>query len=137
MKNYTYMLDTNTCIYAINNHPEHVAKKLKQAGERACCISSIVTCELAFGIEKSASPNKAKNQIRLQAFLSLFDIVSFDDTCMWHYAKLRHQLQQTGNVIGSLDMLIAAHALAIDTTLVTNNIKEFARVEALKLENWV
>lgn len=65
------------------------------------------------------------------------DIVPYDEQAIWHYAQLRQQLQSTGKTIGSLDILIAAHALALDVALMTNNMKEFERIEGLKLENWV
>ena len=131
---YRYLLDSNICIYAINHHPVHVKEKLISVGEGQCAISSIVASELAFGVVKSG---RASNKTNLLRFLSLFDIVAFDDSSIWHYAKLRQQLQSSGQVIGSLDMLIAAHALALNATLVTNNIKEFARIPNLKIENWI
>ncbi len=131
---YKYMLDANICIYAINNQPKTVADKVVMVGEYACCISSIVASELAYGAEKSG---RTTNKVKLQNFLSLFDIVDFNADCMWHYARLRNELQQTGQVIGSLDMLIASHALALDTILVTNNNKEFKRINGLIVDNWV
>ena len=129
-----YLLDTNICIYAINNRPEKVKDRIIQAGEGNCMISSIVASELAFGVTKS---NKSSSKSHLIHFLSLFDLVAFDESCIWHYANLRTNLQGSGQTIGSLDMLIAAHALALDATLVSNNTKEFARIPELKLENWV
>ena len=70
-------------------------------------------------------------------FLSPLDILPYDEQVIWHYAKLRQNLQSTGKTIGSLDMLIAAHALTLDVTLVTNNTKEFERINELKLKNWI
>lgn len=131
---HRYMLDSNICIYAINNHPTQVKAKLISIGEGQCAISSIVASELAFGVVKSGRTN---NKANLTRFLSLFDIVPFDASSMWHYANLRHDLQAKGTVIGALDMLIAAHALALDATLVTNNTKEFERIPHLKVENWI
>lgn len=127
-----YLLDTNICIYAINNRPEKVKNRIIQAGEGNCMISSVVASELAFGVTKS---NKSSSKSHLIHFLSLFDLVAFDESCIWHYANLRQSLP--GQTIGSLEMLIAAHALALDATLVSNNTKEFARIPELKLENWV
>lgn len=129
-----YLLDTNICIYAINNRPEDVKNKIIQAGEGNCMISSIVASELAVGVTKSNQPSSRSNLIH---FLSLFELVAFDERCIWHYANLRANLQGSGQTIGSLDMLIAAHALALDATLVSNNTKEFACIPELKLENWV
>lgn len=129
-----YMLDTNICIYVINNKPLHVFEKFKQFELGQLAISSITAAELAFGVEKSGSE---RNKQALNKFLTPLEILPYDDQTIWHYAKLRQNLQSTGKTIGSLDMLIAAHALALDMVLVTNNLKEFERVEGLKLENWV
>ena len=85
-------------------------------------------------MEKSGSE---RNKQALKKFLSPLEILPYDEQAIWHYAQLRHDLQSKGQTIGSLDMLIAAHALALDVVLVTNNTKEFERIERLKLENWV
>lgn len=97
-------------------------------------ISSITASELAFGVEKSGSQ---RNKQALNKFLAPLEILPYDEQSIWRYAQLRHQLQSTGQPIGSLDMLIAAHALALDVILVTNNMKEFNRVSGLIIENWV
>lgn len=129
-----YLLDTNICIYVINHKPVQVFEKFRlfQLGELA--VSSITASELAFGVEKSGSE---RNKQALSKFLIPLEILPYDEQAIWHYARLRQQLQSTGKTIGSLDMLIAAHALSLDVTLVTNNTKEFERIEGLKLENWV
>ena len=129
-----YLLDTNICIYIINNKPPHVFEKFKQYQLGQLSISSISASELAFGIEKSGS---LRNKNALDKFLAPLDVLPYDESAIWHYAKLRQSLQSKGQMIGSLDMLIAAHALALDTVLVTNNMKEFERIDGLKLENWV
>ncbi|MEJ5140109.1 MULTISPECIES: type II toxin-antitoxin system tRNA(fMet)-specific endonuclease VapC [Acinetobacter] len=129
-----YLLDTNICIYIINNKPAHVFEKFKQYQLGQLSISSISASELAFGVEKSGS---LRNKNALDKFLVPLDVLPYDENAIWHYAKLRQSLQSKGQMIGSLDMLIAAHALALDTVLVTNNMKEFERIDGLKLENWV
>ncbi|MFW2175593.1 type II toxin-antitoxin system VapC family toxin [Acinetobacter guillouiae] len=129
-----YLLDTNICIYIINNKPVHVFEKFKQYQLGQLSISSISASELAFGVEKSGS---LRNKNALDKFLAPLDVLSYDENAIWHYAKLRQSLQSKGQMIGSLDMLIAAHALALDTVLVTNNMKEFERIDGLRLENWV
>lgn len=129
-----YLLDTNICIYIINNKPPHVFEKFKQYQLGQLGISSITASELAFGVEKSGSQ---RNKLALNKFLAPLEIFPYDEQAIWHYAELRHQLQSTGQSIGSLDMLIAAHALALKVTLVTNNVKEFKRVKGLIVENWV
>lgn len=129
----SYLLDTNICIYIINQSPLHVYEKFRQHRMGDIAISSVTAAELAFGVEKSGS---ARNRQILEKFLAPLEILPFDAECIWHYATVRNQLQQKGLVIGALDMMIAAHALTIDATLVTNNTREFERVIGLKLENW-
>lgn len=128
------MLDTNICIYIINHKPPQVIERFKQYRLGDITISSITASELSFGVEKSGSN---KNKLALQKFFAPLEILPFDEHCIWHYATLRHQLQQQGKPIGSLDMLIAAHALSLNATLITNNVAEFERVNGLRIENWV
>lgn len=129
-----YLLDTNICIYVINHKPQQVFERFRQYQLGELAVSSITASELAFGVEKSGSE---RNKQALKKFLSPLEILPYDEQAIWHYAQLRHDLQSKGQTIGSLDMLIAAHALALDVVLVTNNTKEFERIERLKLENWV
>lgn len=109
-------------------------EKFKQFQLGQLGISSITASELAFGVEKSGSQ---RNKQALNKFLAPLEIFPYNEQSIWYYAQLRHQLQSTGQPIGSLDMLIAAHALALDVILVTNNMKEFNRVSGLIIENWV
>ncbi len=129
-----FLLDTNICIYVINHRPAQVFEKFRQFQLGELAISSITASELAFGVEKSGS---MRNKQALNKFLAPLEILPYDEQAIWHYAQLRHQLQSSGQLIGSLDMLIAAHALALDCALVTNNTKVFGRIDGLKLENWV
>jgi tRNA(fMet)-specific endonuclease VapC len=129
-----FLLDTNTCIYIINRRPPEVFDRFtgRHIGEIA--ISSITGAELAFGVAKSGS---RRNQQALDKFLAPLDILPFDEAAMRRYGSLRSYLERQGRPIGALDLLIAAHALALDVTLVTNNEREFARVPGLRLTNWV
>ncbi len=129
-----YMLDTNICIYAIKNKPVSVIDNIKSHYNEGLCISTITLAELRLGVEKSVS--KARNEESLLKFLSIFRIVHFDDFAALEYGKLCAKLQKKGTPIGPFDTLIAAHAKALSLTLVTNNIREFGRVEGLVLENW-
>ena len=106
--------------------------KLETIGSIA--ISSISAAELAYGVAKSGSN---KNRAALEMFLAPLDVVPFDEHAIWQYGRLRAELEKQGHPIGPIDTMIAAHALAIDTTLVTNNTREFAKVEGLRLDNWV
>ncbi len=130
-----YMLDTNICIYVIKHKPESVFRKLKKIKPEDVCISSITYAELAYGVEKSAQPER--NRLALSMMLSSIEIVAFDDAAADEYGEIRAGLERKGTPIGSLDMLIAAHARSLGCTLVTNNTKEFCRVEGLEVVNWV
>ena len=130
-----YMLDTNICRYVIKHKPESVFRKLKKIKPEDVCISSITYAELAYGVEKSAQPER--NRLALSMMLSSIEIVAFDDTAAADYGEIRASLEKGGTPIGSLDMLIAAHARSAGCTLVTNNTKEFCRVEGLEVVNWV
>ena len=130
-----YMLDTNICIYVIKHKPESVFRKLKKIKPEDVCISSITYAELAYGVEKSSQPER--NRLALSMMLSSIEIVAFDDSAADEYGEIRAGLERKGTPIGSLDMLIAAHARSLGCTLVTNNTKEFCRVEGLEVVNWV
>lgn len=127
------LLDTNTCIYIINNRPANVLERFRKYKAGEVGISSIAASELAYGVAKSGS---VKNRKALDMFLVPLQILPFDSQCLWFYADLRASLEKQGLTIGPMDTLIAAQALSIDGTLVTNNIKEFMRVPKLKLDNW-
>lgn len=127
------LLDTNTCIYIINNRPPEVLERFRSYKAGEVGISSIAASELAYGVSKSGS---IKNRKALGMFLAPLQVLPFDVQCLWFYADLRASLEKKGLTIGPMDTLIAAQALSIDGTLVTNNLKEFSRVPKLKLENW-
>ncbi len=98
------------------------------------CISSMTFAEFMYGVEKST--HQKKNKSALQEFILPLDIMPFDDKAACNYGEIRTHLEKTGNVIGPLDLIIAAHARCLNAVLVTNNIKEFSRVPKLKVENW-
>ena len=130
-----FMLDTNIIAYAKNNRPETVLKRLMQHSPEDYCISSITLAELEFGVYNSARPEQ--NQLALVTFLARIKVVPFDADAAREYGIIRADLTRKGTLIGANDLLIAAHAMALDVTLVTNNTREFERVDGLKLENWV
>lgn len=130
----TFMLDTNICIYIIKRKPEQVLQRLKNARISDIGVSSITLSELAYGAEKSSRPDQ--NRIALAQFLAPLEILSYDDMAAQEYGKIRAYLQRRGTPIGPMDMLIAAHALSVNCTLVTNNEAEFSRIVSLKIDNW-
>lgn len=129
-----HLLDTNICIYIINVRPPQVLAKFREHPPGTVAISTVTACELAFGVAKSQSE---RNHRALQMFMAPLEILPFDESVVWQYAQIRSDLERQGQPIGALDMMIAAHALALSAILVTNNTKEFSRVADLKIENWV
>jgi len=129
-----YFLDTNICIYVINKRPPTVIEKLTQFSPQDLGISAIVISELQYGVAKSSQPER--NRQLLDAFLRPFQIVPYDEAAAEAYGIIRADLEKKGQPIGREDLLIAAHALSADLTLVTNNEAEFQRVPNLRVENW-
>ncbi|MBI2336274.1 MAG: type II toxin-antitoxin system VapC family toxin [Deltaproteobacteria bacterium] len=130
-----YMLDTNICIYLIKKKPPVVIGRLKKKKLSEVCISSITFSELEYGVEKSERIDQ--NKIALAEFILPIDVMPYDELAATQYGRVRTYLEKKGQTLGALDMLIAAHALSVGVTLVTNNVREFARVPGLKIENWV
>lgn len=129
-----YLLDTNICIYLIKQSPVRVIRVLQSKRPDEVTISSVTFAELQFGVEKSQ--HTEKNQRALDRFLAPLEIRPFDVEAGRVYARVRADLQRRGKVIGALDMMIGAHAIALDATLVTNNLREFKRIRGLECENW-
>ena len=114
--------------------PEKVLQRFKQEINNGICISSITLAELEYGMKRSSDP--AKNEQALLRFLAPLDVLPFESAAASEYGAIRAYLQKQGTPIGPLDMLIAGHAKAENLILVTNNVREFERVPALKIENW-
>ena len=129
-----YLLDTNICIYIIKKKPEIVLKKFKEFPLGSIGISTITLAELQFGIRKSSNPEK--NLSALNQFIIPLAIIDFDYNATIEYGLIRAELEKKGTPIGPLDTLIGSHAKSAGLILVTNNEKEFKRIENLKIENW-
>jgi len=129
-----YLIDTNICIYIINKRPAAVIEKFKQFELGEIGISTITVSELQYGVAKSTY--RKKNEVRLEEFLAPLEILTYDQTAARVYGDIRFQLEKRGRPIGPLDLLIAAHAISQNLVLITNNDKEFKRIEKLKIENW-
>ena len=131
-----YLLDTNICIYIIKHQPEIVRQHFEQhLPNRNILISVITLGELRFGAEKSQRKEKALKVI--DELTSMIQVVELDEQVADHYAQIRQDLASKGQIIGSNDLWLAAHARANDWIMVTNNEKEFLRVQGLMVENWV
>lgn len=130
----TFMLDTNIAIHVIKQRPIAALNKFNQYASRIC-VSSITVAELYFGAENSQ--NIAKNLVQVDDFLSRLIILDYDSQAASHYGNIYADLTKKGNVISENDMHIAGHARSRGLILVTNNLREFERVEGLRLDNWV
>lgn len=129
-----FILDTNICIYLIKKKPIQAFDKFRELELGSVCISSVTFAELQYGIKKSTRPDE--NQTALNRFLLPLEIMKFDAGAAVEYGIIRAELERKGTPIGPLDTLIAAHAKVMGLILVTNNEREFTRIEGLKLENW-
>ena len=129
-----YLLDTNICIYIINNQPKSVVKKICSMDPKDIKISSISVAELEYGASKSN--RREQNRTALYNFLSSFEIISFDGRDAEIYGIIRAELERQGKLIGPYDMQLAAQALARDLIFVTKNTDEFARIKKLNLDSW-
>ncbi|QIN77952.1 PIN domain-containing protein [Rubrobacter marinus] len=128
------LLDTNICIYLIRGRPPEALRRFEGYAVGEIGVSSITVAELHFGVSKSRQPEK--NRQALEQFLLALEIVGFDGNAAVAYGRIRAELEAKGTPIGPLDTLIAAQAIALDSTLVTNNIGEFSRVPGLEVEDW-
>jgi len=129
-----YLLDTNICIYIMNKRPKDMIDKFRRFDIGEIGVSTITVSELQYGVAKSK--NQALNAKRVEEFLAPLEIVSYDEIAANIYGEIRHRLEKSGQPIGPLDLLIAAHALSRKLVIITNNEKEFKRVKYLKVENW-
>ena len=129
-----YLLDTNILSDLVRNPQGMAAAQITRAGEDTVCTSIIAAAELRYGAIKS---NSAKLAERVDIILSALEILPLEPPADHQYASLRHRLTREGTPIGPNDLLIAAHALANDLTVITANVGEFSRVPGLKVENWL
>ena len=128
------MLDTDISSYIMRRSHPQVLARLNAVTIPSMCISVITRCELEFGAETST--RSAESRLAVDSFLRYMPVLGFPETAAPHYALIRASLKRKGTMIGPNDLLIAAHARSLDLTLVTNNTREFSRVEGLTIENW-
>ena len=130
----TYLLDTNTCIYAIKREPQ-VLRRLQEGSPDDFGVSAVTVAELWFGAAKSSRPQSTRASV--DAFLKPFEVLPFAGEAAEEYAEIRLQLEKAGQPIGERDLLIAAIAKSRRLTVVTHNVGEFSRVAGLKVEDWL
>ncbi len=129
-----YLLDSNILSDLVRNPQGRAAQRIGEVGEADVCTSIVVAAELRFGIAKGGSP---RLRARVEALLDRLVVHAFESPADGAYAEIRARLEASGNAIGANDTLIAAHALALDCVVVTDNEREFRRVPGLAVENWL
>ncbi|EFE93294.1 type II toxin-antitoxin system tRNA(fMet)-specific endonuclease VapC [Serratia odorifera] len=128
-----YLLDTNTCIFTIKNKPTLVRERFNLNTSRLC-ISSVTLMELIYGAEKSQAPER--NLAVLEGFIARLDVLNYDAAAAAHSGQIRAELSRQGLPIGPFDLMIAGHARSQGLIVVTNNTREFERVDGLRIEDW-
>lgn len=129
-----YMLDTNVCIDYMRGADPGIIERIKKCQNDDICISSITLSELLYGVNRSSNPQQ--NRSSLYKLLIKAEVLDYGSEASEYYGLIRNDLTSKGQVIGSNDMLIAAHALSANLVLITNNTSEFSRIQDLKLEDW-
>ncbi len=130
-----YLLDTDTCSYILRSKPLSFLEKLQSVPMNDVLVSVVTVAELRYGVEKLVSPRLTQRVV--DDFLAYLNVLPWCEAITPFYARIRHDLQTRGTLIGAMDLMIAAHALQEGAILVTNNTKHFSKVTGLKLENWV
>ena len=131
---HKYMLDTNIVIYTMKNKPQSVREAFKKHYGQMC-ISSVSYMELVFGAERSSNPES--NLRNLEGFIARMDVLSYAEAAAVHTGQICAELTKKGTPIGPYNQMIAGHARSLGLILVTNNAKEFERVDGIRIENWV
>ena len=129
-----FLLDTDICSYIMRGSHPSLQRRMRSAAIGEQAISVVTKAELLFGV--SVSPRPEKEGIAVAAFLFLVDVLPLEDAVAQHYAEIRADLKVRGVMIGANDLWLAAHARSVGLTLVTNNTREFGRVDGLQLANW-
>jgi tRNA(fMet)-specific endonuclease VapC len=129
-----YLLDTNTCIYVINRKPPLAVARIRSKQVEDIAVSTVTIAELEYGVHRSRRTDQ--NRIALLLFLVPLTILAFDQGAAAVYGSIRASLESRGTPIGPMDLLIAAQAISQGLILVTNNEREFSRVDGLEIENW-
>ncbi len=127
-----YMLDTDISSYIIKRRPAQLAEKFIKHAD-SLCVSVMTAAELRFGAQKAGRPQLVD---LVEGFLERLAILDWTDGVSLHYARIRAALERAGKPIGGMDLLIAAHAISLGMTLVTNNLRHFSHVPGLKSEAW-
>jgi tRNA(fMet)-specific endonuclease VapC len=130
------MLDTDTCIFLMRGASKKLEAMVQSVPLQQQVMSAVTFAELTYGVQASATAKRKQNQITLDSLALHLAVLDWPQTAAKNYAEIRADLKKRGAQLGAADLMIAAHAIAIDAIVVTNNVKDFGRVKGLKVENW-
>jgi len=130
------MLDTDTCIFLMRGASKKLEAMVQSVPLQQQVMSAVTFAELTYGVQASAAAKRKQNQITLDSLALHLAVLDWPQTAAKNYAEIRADLKKRGAQLGAADLMIAAHAIAIDAIVVTNNVKDFGRVKGLEVENW-
>ena len=130
------MLDTDTCIFLMRGGFKKLEARVQSVPLQQQVMSAVTFAELAYGVQAASTAKRKQNQITLDSLALHLAVLDWPQTAAKNYAEIRTDLKKRGAQLGAADLMIAAHAIAIDAIVVTNNVKDFGRVKGLKVENW-
>ncbi len=130
------MLDTDTCIFLMRGESEKLESKVQSVPLQQQLMSAVTFAERSYGVQASASAKRKQNQSTLDSLALHLSVLDWPQAAARYYAEIRSDLKKRGAQLGAADLMIAAHARAINAIVVTNNVKDFRRVKGLEVENW-
>ena len=130
------MLDTDTCIFLLRGGVKKLEARVQSVPLQQQVMSAVTFAELAYGVQAASTAKRKQNQITLDSLVLHLAVLDWPQDAAKHYAVIRADLKKRGAQLGAADLMIAAHAQAIDAIVVTNNVKDFGRVKGLEIENW-
>ena len=130
------MLDTDTCIFLMRGGFKKLEARVQSVPLQQQVMSAVTFAELAYGVQAASTAKRKQNQITLDSLVLHLAVLDWPQDAAKHYAVIRADLKKRGAQLGAADLMIAAHARAIDAIVVTNNVKDFGRVKGLEVENW-
>ena len=130
------MLDTDTCIFLMRGGFKKLEARVQSVPLQQQVMSAVTFAELAYGVQAASTAKRKQNQITLDSLVLHLAVLDWPQTAAKNYAEIRADLKKRGAQLGAADLMIAAHAIAIDAIVVTNNVKDFGRVKGLEVENW-
>ena len=136
MTGQLFMLDTDTCIFLMRGESPALAAKVQAVPLQQQVMSAVTFAELTYGVQASAAAKRKQNQSVLDSLVLHLAVLDWPQDAAKHYAEIRTDLKKRGAQLGAADLMIAAHARAMGAIVVTNNVKDFARVKGLEVENW-